>query len=122
MQDHDPWMVYSAKGRVRPAPRTLECFVPVGALSSIEKVNKKTGQEWHSEEMPLASKSFSELISEGDSLLELGRKVLEEGSAGMAAPVPWLAPLPNSSDPNMFKFGLEPNIPPHFLKGLSGGM
>lgn len=131
--DNDPWLIRDSKGRARnesdkgPSERTLQCFMPVGSLSSIVPKGKKTGQEWHPEEMPLADMDFKSLMEKGDELLEIGRKNLMDGMAGMGAPVPWLAPLPTSSpDPNMFIFGREPKISingPHFFgRPSEGGM
>jgi hypothetical protein len=68
---------------------------------------KKTDSSFDAEEMPLKDMGFQELIAKGDELLRKGQEMFLDGTGGMARSVPWLAPLPNSSDPSMFTFGCQ---------------
>jgi hypothetical protein len=74
------------------------------------KGRHRTGEAFHDEEFPLKDATFEDVIKNGKDLLERGRELLLEGTSGMAQSVPWLAPLPNSSDPNMFVFGANAPI------------
>ena len=95
-----------------PPPGPPEDPCRRGRFTLARKYNKSkccNGDGFCDAEFPLKDATFEDVINNGDELLKRGQEFLLQGTAGMAQAVPWLAPLPNSSDPNMFAFGISPH-------------